>query len=337
MPTIQEQIDAEYEASEQRAQNQYDNEEYVIDVSRDYPEQQFLFRRDAPFSPLGDIQIIKAKQKAGKTRFCLHLMAAAMGGEHIGTRCLIPECRVLYCDTEQHVLSTVNVARGVLKAANMYERKHPERFKVLNLRKCHTEERWARIRQEIHTFKPHFTIIDGVRDIVSSINDEEVATKLNEELMTIAETSNSAIWLLIHVNKNDNNPRGHVGTELQNKGSETWEITKETMNGERIYKLEQVDCRNKEVSPFSFMLDEAGIPVMPYIPDSELEELKDIFREIVPTSTRKADIIKAFMDNTGKKKTAAYDAFNKANGPILAPDPAFSGKYYYVGDNSTPQ
>lgn len=63
------------------------------------------------------------------------------------------------------------------------------------------------------------------------------------------------------MNKNDNNPRGHIGTELENK-AETVLIISKNMQNNSISEVKPMHMRDKEFSTFAFHIDDNKLPVL---------------------------------------------------------------------------
>ena len=60
-------------------------------------------------------------------------------------------------------------------------------------------------------------IIDGIRDLMYDINSPSESTDLINLLMRWSSGYNLHIHTVLHLNKGDDNTRGHIGTELNNK------------------------------------------------------------------------------------------------------------------------
>ena len=75
--------------------------------------------------------------------------------------------------------------------------------------------------------QPDVVFIDGLRDLLASINDEESITNILNDFGSLAEERNINIWMALHQNpsrKNDDDDakmRGWAGTEYGNKVSDT--------------------------------------------------------------------------------------------------------------------
>jgi len=102
--------------------------------------------------------------------------------------------------------------------------------------------------------------IDGVKDLVSDINDQTQASELATLIMNWTDVYQIAIILVIHENKGNEKMRGALGTELMNKCFITVQVTKETKD---ISSVCVQDHRDKTIDPFGFHIN----------PDNELPEI----------------------------------------------------------------
>jgi hypothetical protein len=87
------------------------------------------------------------------------------------------------------------------------------------------------------------------------------------KLMKWSEEQNILITTVLHQNKGDNNARGHIGTELNNKAETVLSISKSTDN-EMVSIVAPEMCRNIEPQSFAFEIDNNGIP---YISDYQFD------------------------------------------------------------------
>jgi hypothetical protein len=124
--------------------------------------------------------------------------------------------------------------------------------------------------QAIEALEPDIVFIDGLRDLLISINDEEGVTQVLSELGTIAEQRNMCIWCALHQNPDKDaegkKMRGWAGTELGNKVSDTLiSIKSKTTNGVS-FTVKQQDARGKDLDDWKFKItDDAGALGIPKI------------------------------------------------------------------------
>lgn len=213
------------------------------------------------FGTLGNFSLVIGKAKSKKTFLVTMALAGAVKGELVSDvfKGMLPEDknRVVFVDTEQAKYDVAQVGQRVMELTGVNE---PPNFEVFGLRPFSTGERNKIIEQIIKTSPDlGLLVIDGVRDVVSSINDEEQATELANKLLKWTEERQIHIVTVLHQNKGDYNARGHLGTELVNKAELTVSVTKEPKN-KAISKVEAEYCRHKEFEPFAIWVNGRGLP-----------------------------------------------------------------------------
>lgn len=260
---------------------------YWLDPREDYPEPYYMLEYNGvPFSTIGGIQAISGQKKNGKSFVLTQLMAAILGNGNERTQQYLPgltvpertidylghEPRVLYVDTEMEKLNSAKVLRRVHWLCNWDMKQPNDRFQVLWLKnmprddaeKAH-EKRYRLIRNAIEEVSPDIVFIDGIRDLLSSINDENNGVQILSELSTLAEERHMCIWNALHqnprgdVNSEEGKMRGWIGTELGNKVSDTFiSIKSKTQNGVS-FTVKQQDARGKDIDDWKFeVTDDAG-------------------------------------------------------------------------------
>lgn len=252
--------------TDREAQLQAELQSAYIDPTKDVPPPPLaLSIGDNPYNlstigTLGNLSLIIGKAKSKKTFFVsIALAAASSSADVLGKfRGHLPADRrtVLFFDTEQ---GRYHVHRVVRRVCRMMGKDAPPNFKAYGLRKYSPAERVELIRTAIAN-EPNlgFVVIDGARDLVTSINDEEQATELSSLFLKWTEEGQFHLMTVLHQNKGDNNARGHVGSELVNKAETVLSITKDNESGFSIVEAEY--CRDKEPEPFAFDIDENGLP-----------------------------------------------------------------------------
>lgn len=212
---------------------------------------------------LGNFSLVIGKAKSKKSFFINIAISAVTGkdlllGQFRG--CLAHDKRtVLYFDTEQGKYHVQLALKRICAQINLIE---PENLKVYGLRPYEPLERLKMIEYAItHTENLGFVVIDGIKDLVTSINDEEQATMIASKLLKWTDEREIHILTVLHQNKSDNNARGHIGTELINKAETVLSVTKNE-NDNAISVVEPQQCRNKEPEPFAFEINNEGIPIL---------------------------------------------------------------------------
>lgn len=270
---------------------------YWLDPREDYPEPYYMLEYNGvPFSTIGGIQAISGQKKNGKSFVLTQLMAAILGNGAERILRFLPglkvpertieylghEPRVLYVDTEMEKLNSAKVLRRVHWLCEWDMKQPNERFSVLWLKNMPHDEteqahkrRWRLIRNAIEEVSPDIVFIDGIRDLLSSINDEQTAVEILSQMATMAEERRMCIWNALHQNPRfnsdgeDSKMRGWTGTELGNKVSDTFiSIKSKTANGV-TFTVKQQDARGKDVDDWKYEItDDAGSLGIPRIINS---------------------------------------------------------------------
>lgn len=214
-------------------------------------------------STQGNFSLIIGKAKSRKTFFITILLAAALRNNNVLTlfkgSLPVDQKVVLSFDTEQGGYHVQKAARRVLNLAGINTTTN---FKAYSLRRFTPAERLAIIEYALYnTPNLGFVVIDGIRDLITSINDEEQATMLVGKLLKWTEELNIHIACVLHQNKGDSNARGHVGSEAQNKAEISLSISKDPQNKDCSI-VEAEYCREKEFAPFAFSIDSQGLPTI---------------------------------------------------------------------------
>lgn len=272
---------------------------YLLDPRENYPEPYYMLEYNGvPFSKIGGMGAMSGQKKNGKSFVFTELIAAIVGDGCERVSQYLPGLRVpertieylghkpkaLYIDTEMEKLSSAKVMRRVhwLCDVDMNAPFPEDRFAVLWLKNMPRNEdkrpyiqRFDLIKTAIEMIQPDVVFIDGLRDLVASINDEEAGTTILDYFGSIAEERNLSIWLALHQNPSRNNEvedakmRGWIGTELGNKVSDTLvSIKSKTANGV-TFTVKQQDARDKDLDDWKFEItDDAGNLGIPRITNS---------------------------------------------------------------------
>lgn len=256
---------------------------YIIDITCEYAPVVFLLN-DADGKGLitrGDIIGVKGKAKQGKTYACACMEAAVLKGQYMGFTTTKPDFVVLHIDTEQNARNVMEKAKIVYTLCEWDPKENNKRYIPITLRECTVKERISKTKAAIERYKPDLVFIDGIRDLCQDFNDISESTNLINSLMKLSSSNDCAIICVLHENKADGNMRGHLGTELLNKCSETYQITKK----DGVITVEQTECRNAPIGKWSFCIDDNGIPQSVQMAnisktDEKQEKMKAIFTSI---------------------------------------------------------
>lgn len=267
---------------------------YLLDPRENYPEPYTMLEfNGVPFAKVGGLAAISGQKKNGKSFVLTQLMAAILNDGNDRTNQYLPglkvpertieylghKPKVLYVDTEMEKLSSAKVLRRVhwLCNVDMSQPFPDDRFTVLWLKSMPKDDmakpykrRYELIRMAIDAIQPDVVFIDGLRDLLASINDEESGVTILDELGTIAEERRMNIWLALHQNpgrKDDSEEakmRGWIGTELGNKVSDTLVSIKSKKPEGVTFTVKQCDARDKDMDDWTFEITEdagaLGVP-----------------------------------------------------------------------------
>ena len=283
---------------------------------------------ESPCFYRGELVADCGKAKSGKTTFLSVLMTAAIVGKCLGIERATkkegdqttPPCghpsysggerlRVLWIDTEQSQQSTQEIIRE--RIMPMMQEKDNEKdvdlsnyLYAFNLRGMGYELRRRMVTVAVQTVKPDLCIIDGIKDLMTNINDADQATMIMEQLMDLAKAVKCCIVCVLHQNKSesDRNMRGSIGTELTNKAFEVYQC--EFLERRDMFKVTQTLSRKKRIKEaIGYRLNEKGLPESCELPpeqprddngrwtkaecDLDSEELKALFNKAMEGRTQR--------------------------------------------------
>ena len=324
---------------------------FLLNPKEDYPEPFYMLEYNGvPFSTIGGIQAISGQKKNGKTFVLAQLMAAILGDDcervshylpglrvpdrtvdyldHVRRPDLSEEEReknpykpsVLYVDTEMEKLNSAKVLRRVHWLCDWDMKEPNPRFHVLWLKnmppddteKAHVK-RWRLIKQAIEIVKPDIVFVDGIRDLLSSINDEEQGTMILSEMGYMAEQRHICIWNALHQNPRadeESKMRGWIGTELGNKVSDTLVSIKKKDATGVTFTVKQQDARGKDLDDWKFEVTEdagnLGVPrITNYgtnLPSKSKEQEGDSQDDIIQWLNQAQDLYEWPMSRKDVKK-----------------------------------
>ena len=238
------------------------------------PPMEFLMRLfGEPCFPRRELVAITGRAKSGKTFVMSIIMLMGvidriLQFERDGKEPL----KVLWFDTEQSKQSTLDIIQN--RIVEMYHRKVDpdtpfpnECLRTFNVRFDNCEMRRQGFLELVPFIKPDLVILDGIRDLVTDINDGAEAQRIMEEMLALAQDNDCCIIAVLHQNKSgeSRDPRGWLGTELLNKAFDVFATEKMKIQdgqGTRfVFKLEQLYTRKYDIEQqLYFQVDEDGLP-----------------------------------------------------------------------------
>ena len=305
-----------------------------ITPETDLPPMQPLFRMfDVPCFYRGELVADCGKAKSGKTYFLSILMAACLKEKALALERIshtdgtdntdIKPLRVLWIDTEQSQQSTQEILKE--RVIPLAEKCHTDdinnTFYAFNLRGLGFEKRGKMVNVAIRTIKPDICIIDGIKDLMTDINDAVQATRIMEQLMALAKEFNCSIVCVLHLNKSeqDRNMRGSIGTELTNKAFEVFqcEMISEKDKTDTFKVTQTYSRKQKMKQKFYYRINDEGLPE--WCPDYQEQPRDDQGRWMSPKDTSgSSEEVKSDMDLHKLFTTAMEGRNQRPFGEVMA-------------------
>jgi len=212
---------------------------------------------------LGNFSASTGKAKSKKTfNICAIVAASLTNGTVLNYSATLPDekQKILYVDTEQSRFHCQKALKRILQLSELPTDKQPQTLEFLSLRKFNPKIRLGIIEEAIyHTDNLGLVIIDGVRDLAYDINSPSEATDLITKLMQWSDERQIHIHTVLHLNKGDDNTRGHLGTELNNKAETVLQITKDEFDKD-VSSVSAMYIRDIEFEQFAFRINENSLP-----------------------------------------------------------------------------
>jgi hypothetical protein len=180
--------------------------------------------REMPVATAGNISVVQAKVKAGKTAVLGAMIAAAINPEAdermtLGIRSTGASGRaVIHFDCEQSPDDHYAVICNALRRAGLA--KAPAMLRSYCLTDVPAKTRMEMLRAELRRAGEVFVVfLDGVADLTFRVNDEEDANALVEELRALSIEHDCGMVVVLHENPGSEigKTRGHLGSQLERK------------------------------------------------------------------------------------------------------------------------
>lgn len=226
---------------------------------------QIIWIDNSTIATLGNFSASTGKAKSKKTFNVSALVAASLAGKQVlNYRAHLPEGkqRILYVDTEQSRFHCHTVLERILRLAGLPTTTDHENLDFICLREYSPSVRIEVIDYALRRQKGYgLVIIDGIRDLMLDINSTSESVEVINRMMEWSSRYDLHIHCVLHLNKGDNNVRGHIGTEMSNKAETVLVISKNSENP-GISEVHALHIREKEFKPFAFAINETGLPVI---------------------------------------------------------------------------
>ena len=224
---------------------------------------QIIWVDNSTIATLGNFSASTGKAKSRKTFNVSAIVAASLaGGKVLNYRACLPEGkrRILYVDTEQSRFHCHGVLERILRLAGLPTTVDNENLDFIGLREYTPALRLQLIDYALRRDQSYgLVIIDGIRDLMYDINNAGESVELINKLMQWSSFYDLHIHCVLHLNKGDDNVRGHIGTELNNK-AETVLVISKSSNHPEVSEVRSMHIRDKDFMPFAFQISEDGLP-----------------------------------------------------------------------------
>jgi len=208
---------------------------FEIDLSYE-PENErpIITLNDKKVLSIGNLMGVVSKSGTGKSQLCEAIISRWVDPEAdaFGFSLQHPDNRntCLYVDTER---SRNDSHRGFMRIVRRINERYIQDNKIKNLiyrsfKGIPTvEERQTAIESIIKNYPVGLMIIDGITDLMLSVNDEDKAIQLLNWLTALIDTNDLATLLTIHSSPSsaEDKPRGHIGSEIYRRSESMWKLT----------------------------------------------------------------------------------------------------------------
>lgn len=181
-----------------------------------------------PFGTQGNLLCVTGGEGSGKSHYAGALIAGALAGnaesDTLGAEVAGNEAghAVLLYDTEQSLPQLYKNISVILRRSGIA--KPPEAFKSYCLSCISRRDRLQAIVRSMDRYYYqyggiHLVVIDGIADLIRSVNDESESVELVEELYRLAGIYNTCIVVVLHLVPSGMKIRGHLGSEIGRKAA----------------------------------------------------------------------------------------------------------------------
>lgn len=197
--------------------------------------------------PRQSVNIIAAQKKSGKTNFSGLLTSTCASKDHqvFGgvIRCTQDSTSAMVVDTEQPWKDARRTLRRSMKTAGYdYDEQwsahgiHVLSFKEIDSleeqevqvdgQKVVMRVQWMLLEEAVKRYQPDLLIIDGIADLLKTINDEAEARELMRFLDRLACEYNCAVVGMLHLNYGSGKIGGWAGTQANKKFTDCFLLRK---------------------------------------------------------------------------------------------------------------
>lgn len=270
---------------------------------------------------------ITGKAKVGKSFLMTLINGAVLQKGELGVlSSFLPKGKdkIVYIDTEQ---SDFHVSLMMGRIKEMVDEYKMDNLRMYAFDTVSTSKRFEYVETIVNELEEvGLVIIDGIADLVKTVNDEIIACDMADTLRRWASINDVAIGYVLHQNPSDNSKmKGHLGTVLTNKSETVIQITSSKEN-EAVKIVETTQTRNRKPDNWSFEI----INGMPIIMDECYTEPKTGKKPaIVLTDIDRYTLLLAVFAQSKKSEGLPYSVM------IEIIKECYVEKYGTIGDTKT--
>lgn len=276
---------------------------YKVDPSKDLEPPKIALKmkhlmndKFVSIGSLGDFSLWTGKAKVGKSNAMKIITVTALKSslQYGRFKSDLPENKksILFIDTEQ---SNYHLNLSVKKICETVGDTNPINLNVYGLRGTKPSDLKEIVEALIYTTENlGLVIIDGIVDLVGSINNEDKSHEITNDVERWSKQNEIHIVTVLHENKSktDDNARGFLGTALTNKAETIVNISNYSETESKIKRIKIIAGRNESTDEFYFRINEKGSPEQIDKPeDDKKESKKQIEAHIILTTEEIKTII----------------------------------------------
>ncbi len=210
----------------------------TIDFNNPPPEAELIISiNNIPLGAKGDLLCVTGGEGTGKSNFIGAIVSGTINNQESDIDTLgiyvkpnIDNKAILVYDTEQSKFQLYKNGCNILRRTEI-----PQPPRTLKLYSMTAMSRSARLKHLIEDIDMsfylyggiHMIIIDGIADLIHSVNDENNSIAIVEELYRLAELYDTCIVCVLHLTPSGVKLRGHLGSELKRKAAAVVSIEKD--------------------------------------------------------------------------------------------------------------
>lgn len=205
------------------------------------------------FMPVGDIQVLNGQAGHGKSFSLSAYCVALLKGNYLNMTTDIENAKILLIDTEQQDYNVRLFQQRVHYLCGWSLFEDNERFQIRLFRdEDDISKRYQYAMQCIEDMKPDVVFIDGIADLVESVNEDKPVSAMVRLLMKRASENRCAICSVLHFNPGSDKMRGHLGSELERKSSDVLNTSYD--ENTEVFTIKQLKARNRRIVKNQFRI-----------------------------------------------------------------------------------